>query len=728
MKNKLIAILAIALISSLLMITVPILPVNASPNSVESSTMHFEGTLTDEGGGVYTGTIPMTAGEYYVPGGPGESIWDQGGFDVYAKEGGTAYVEGMDPETWTIGPDHDAYSESGPWGTWYDPDCADWDKYELELTEDHWYLRYAPTGESPMSGIMYWYGDGTGYAAETDPGTVNTAHGGSGTDPTEYSAGSAQEWGWWCGWGQERIPLEYPGFRVEVTGGSSYHVTMTPAPVTAELYIDPAVINKNPGDSDFTVDVTIENFESLMGFDIKLTWDSTLISFVSVDKTPLNSLWPGGWTVGYEDQGAGYYRLAAVSTSTSASSTGAMDLFTLTFNIEKSCNFQLETPIHFALVKLSDDTEPVPNPINAIVTDGMYYMSATTPDLEFAPPYKTWTTTAHQSGGTDGFDVTISFSMSEDSFTWTFDADMEDPDAQSNLNTVGNSVNLQLDGDDSDNWFYVLYTDGSYIKVEYWTWNWLEQGNIADLGASVNAETDGHVVWTIPNSLAADGTVKMMGSQPFGYGFLPPEGTVFAGEGYSPWGPFEYSDYFTVEVYVTDICSDSPLTDYDLTITFDHTLVKFIQVDYWGIFGTGSCESLGDNMIHVWGADGPWFGDEGLLFALRFHVEFECTVEHIWRVCMQNFEEFKIEIVDATLSFTEGREILMDGIDMPDPLDITINFIRGDVNCDGKVTIDDISTAAYHYETTEEMYDLNCDGIVDIYDLVAIATNYGYGT
>jgi len=80
-----------------------------------------------------------------------------------------------------------------------------------------------------MSGKMYWYGDGTGYAAETDPGTVKIDHGGSTTDPTEYTAGSAQEWGWHCGWGEERIPLELPGFAVQVTVGDSYEVTLTPA-------------------------------------------------------------------------------------------------------------------------------------------------------------------------------------------------------------------------------------------------------------------------------------------------------------------------------------------------------------------------------------------------------------------------------------------------------------------------------------------------------------------
>jgi len=210
-----------------------IIPVLA--NTIDSSTMHFEGTLTDNGDGKYTGTIAMTAGEYYVTGGPGESIWDQGGFDVYAQAGGTAYVEGMDPDTWIIGEDHDAYSESGPWGSWYDPDCADWDKYSLELTSDRWYLRYTPTGESPMSGIMMWRGDGKGYAAETDRGTVADDHGGANTNTNEYTSGSAQEWSWHCGWGEERIPLEYPGFEVEVTGTGDYHVKLTPAPLRGKV-------------------------------------------------------------------------------------------------------------------------------------------------------------------------------------------------------------------------------------------------------------------------------------------------------------------------------------------------------------------------------------------------------------------------------------------------------------------------------------------------------------
>lgn len=219
-------------------------PVSASANSIESSTMWFSGTLTfDPVTATYTGTINAIAGYYYIPGAPGttydvvDSRWETpdgsaaiGGFDVYAKEGGTAYVEGVG--SYVIGADHDAYSSSGPWGTWYDPDVADWVQYSLELTADHWYLRYTSTGESPMSGVMNW---ASMIATESDLGTQDGAHGGSAAQ-----GGGAGAWDWDCGWGVEVVPLELPGFEVTVIGigGSSYAVSMTPTipePATISL-------------------------------------------------------------------------------------------------------------------------------------------------------------------------------------------------------------------------------------------------------------------------------------------------------------------------------------------------------------------------------------------------------------------------------------------------------------------------------------------------------------
>jgi hypothetical protein len=225
--NKLITICAVL---------VPLLMISgAFANTTASSTMWFAGELDPSGNG-YIGTIPMTEGYYYVLGGPGELAHDggSGGFDVYAKEGGTAYVQGMSPDTWTIGSDHDAYSQAGPWGTWYDPDCKDWDKYSLQLTPDHWYLRYTPTGESPMGGSLVWLSPGpgidysVGYAYETDTGTGN-GHGGSAAH-----GGGAGAWDWDCGWGVEVIPLEYSVFRIEAHSPGIHHeVSLTPILIPA---------------------------------------------------------------------------------------------------------------------------------------------------------------------------------------------------------------------------------------------------------------------------------------------------------------------------------------------------------------------------------------------------------------------------------------------------------------------------------------------------------------
>ena len=62
----------ISMVLALTLCLVTVIP--AIANDIDSSTMIFEGELTDEGDGVYTGTIPMTIGEYYVLGGPGESM------------------------------------------------------------------------------------------------------------------------------------------------------------------------------------------------------------------------------------------------------------------------------------------------------------------------------------------------------------------------------------------------------------------------------------------------------------------------------------------------------------------------------------------------------------------------------------------------------------------------------------------------------------------------------
>ena len=368
-------------------------------------------------------------------------------------------------------------------------------------------------------------------------------------------------------------------------------------PYAERLYIDPPEVNKTPADvnSFFEVYVTLENFVDLAGFDIKLTWDNSRINKTSDDHTTyLDALWGvGKWSDFFEDSGAGYYKLAAAALATSASNTGASVLFKLTFKVMKSCNFPLSTTIGFTVVKLSDNAEPIPNPIvPGTVTGCLYTMTNTMPDLEI----------------------------------------------------------------------------------------------------------------------------------------------VVVGEYHAP--PFEYCDYFWLEVYVTHICVNSPLTDYHLTIEYGTHLADFTGVVEWGpVCNPGTQSETTPGQVVVEGLGGGWSGDRGLLFKLKFHVEFANIEEHVWKFGNANYETFNIAIIDATLSFATGT-IPMSGIIMPAPVTMRVNFIRGDVDCNGVGNMNDIGNAAFHYDKTSadptwistiRRYDLNNDNIIDIYDIVAIATNYGYG-
>jgi hypothetical protein len=192
----------------------------AGANTTESSTMWFEGDLFhNKDTGACTGTIGAIEGDYYIPGGPGTTevspdVWQTpdgkpavGGFDIYAEEGGTAYVEGMSPATWIIGSDHDAWSQGGPWGTWYDPDVRDWENYHLELSETTWRV---------------WafndLDDGTYYETALE-GTIDWAN------MIAYETGA--NWNPTWTWGQENVPLQYGAFQVIISGGETV-IGLTP--------------------------------------------------------------------------------------------------------------------------------------------------------------------------------------------------------------------------------------------------------------------------------------------------------------------------------------------------------------------------------------------------------------------------------------------------------------------------------------------------------------------
>lgn len=244
-----------------------LLSANVFANTTESSTIWFgnegDGTnyLNDGGsGGSYLqGTIAAHPGYYYIPGGPGENAADggNGGFDVYAKNGATAYVSGYSPTTHTIS-DHDAYNEGDGWGTFYDPDCADWDNYQLTVTENTWALEYngGTLGNAianPMSGTLQWISvsktsDGiwTGTAIATETGTgayygsQTPMYDGSSGMAAAQNGGGAGAWDMDWTWGSEAIPLETATFQLTVSQHNSIawqEVSLKPIPAPGAVLL-----------------------------------------------------------------------------------------------------------------------------------------------------------------------------------------------------------------------------------------------------------------------------------------------------------------------------------------------------------------------------------------------------------------------------------------------------------------------------------------------------------
>jgi len=209
--------------------------------TIASSTMYFQGALTDAGNGRYVGVLNMLKES---TAGVGDGV---DGFDIYAKEGATAWfgdkVTVLTPQTITS---HD------DWPTWT-PDTPDWYQYSIKFSLDgdqaKWALQnHAGSTESaphstiargiPMSGTMDW---STLRALETDTGAYLP-----GTGTPELPGGVAGKVGSGAGawdmdwsWGSEYVPLEYSAFAVTVEdlGNGQYRVSLAPVPEPAALVI-----------------------------------------------------------------------------------------------------------------------------------------------------------------------------------------------------------------------------------------------------------------------------------------------------------------------------------------------------------------------------------------------------------------------------------------------------------------------------------------------------------
>ncbi len=228
-----------------------------------------------------------------------------------------------------------------------------------------------------------------------------------------------------------------------------------------------------------------------------------------------------------------------------------------------------------------------------------------------------------------------------------------------------------------------------------------------------------------------DGTPYQADSTTWGNVTLKLPGLEFALVDPNLTKPFEYGKTFEIEVYASNI--SGYLTAYDFTIAYDSTLMKFMDVDYWGVLGTGHFDNATLGIIHIWSDVGgqSYTGSRGLLFALTFRIEFNDDIGHVWRANSPHGLTAQISFTGAELNYNGGT-VSMSGIVMPLPEDVVIHLIQGDVNCDGKVDVSDLRCVAAYYDqnaptgSLQEKYDLTADGKIDLFDLVIVATMFGY--
>lgn len=213
-------------------------------NTVLSGTWWFEGNLTyNTVSGSYTGTL-WAIDESVA--GVGDNI---AGFDIYARNGAWATYDkvgsGQDYAAGQV-TGHDAYTTAGGWGTFFDPDVADWYNYQLTFDDTSWAIEYnAQVGNdldtngatsAPMSGAMDWSTmlaseDGTG-AYYTGMGMAESA-GYAATFAASKGQSTVGAWDMDWSWGSDYVPLDNRYFSVDVIqlADGNYRVSMTPVPI-----------------------------------------------------------------------------------------------------------------------------------------------------------------------------------------------------------------------------------------------------------------------------------------------------------------------------------------------------------------------------------------------------------------------------------------------------------------------------------------------------------------
>jgi hypothetical protein len=184
------------------------------------------------------------------------------------------------------------------------------------------------------------------------------------------------------------------------------------------LSSSPNPVMKQEGvDTYFDLSIDVSSITNLYAFDIQITWDNTYLNYVSYDTTSLGGVW-SSYQIADQENGAGYFELAATAWEGASAFTGTHELFTVRFEVLGGISNSIkQTPIHFATDKLSDST---PAAIDHTTVDGLYQITGLTPTIGFTSASSQ---TCHKHS--DPFDVTIGISTAENVMGFDFEVDFD---------------------------------------------------------------------------------------------------------------------------------------------------------------------------------------------------------------------------------------------------------------------------------------------------------------
>jgi hypothetical protein len=507
---------------------------------------------------------------------------------------------------------------------------------------------------------------------------------------------------------------------------STFYSVGTEETRIAEIYIDPPVVEKGSGDigTAFKVNVTVANIADLWAFDFNITWDNSLVTLVSVDfGTALDLIWgPDNWFVAFNMTGIGFYELAAVSMSAGFTSAQPATVATLEFRVENAPSG--ETPIHFAMVKLSDSES---RSIYMTKTDGLYRISGQPLPNSVV---RTNPSLVEKTFSDVGTFFNVSVIVQNTTSLFGFDFNITWNNALTTVHSCYYTETLDLVWN-PDNWQIVKNENGAgwYKMVAIST-----RDSFNTTGSQIlfilefrvedphsTQETAIHFLthklsdpqWTAINHTTVDGTYRFTGGKP-SIQMIPGSETCR-----------KYNETFTVEVNVTDAYN---VEDFKFEIDYNTTLLDFRNIT-WSVWGSGtlSVDETGGN-ITGYTSGSPINGTVTLI-----SIEFGATYHHIWKNLpgWVNDQSGTIFIQRANFSYAGAADLGyeragLSQIDVGPDFQYTFSPIQGDVDNNGYVDIYDLRTLAYYYDTVNPEYNITGEDVVDIFDLVMIGSNYGY--